>query len=249
MTVPDNTFHFYIDNNRYLTAEVGYSPGKKFNCPRCNSEKITFLFKPGFRGIDIQSWCSIIHDEIIELCNVYQIIMKNNFSPLWLCKDCYDGGVVLKVWSDPRDLISTQTYQKIQDIFSKFEKNFTEKSEPIFVDKMGKKISLKKLHAIESIKDKPISMIAVTRHQYDLSNFPRYVNYVKNKLRVDRVYFGLWPDDKKTEYDVLYAIGTDDYEQIQNHLNAHSHMNQGVAQVMALIISSDGEWKPVKNDN
>ncbi len=30
---------------------------------------------------------------------------------------------VWNVWSDPRDLIKTQTYQKIQDTFSKFEKN------------------------------------------------------------------------------------------------------------------------------
>lgn len=154
---------------------------------------------------------------------------------------------VWNVWSDPRDLIRTQTYQKIQDIFSKFEKNFTEKSEPVILNEMGEKLSMKEIYQIESVKDKPISMIAVTRHQYDLSNFPNYVKYVKNSGKRDRVYFGLWPDGKKVEYDVLYAIDTDDYEQIQNHLNAHNHMNQGIAQVMALIISSDGTTKIVKN--
>ena len=91
-------FHFYIINPGWpLTPEIVYSPGKKFNCPRCDSTKITFVFKRGFRGKDIELWCSIIHNETVELCNEYQIIMKNNYSPLWLCKDCYDGGVVLEI--------------------------------------------------------------------------------------------------------------------------------------------------------
>lgn len=150
------------------------------------------------------------------------------------------------VWSDPRDLIRTQTYQKIQDTFSKLKKNFTEKSEPIFLDEMGEKISLKKIHEIESIEGKSISMIAVTRHQYDISNFPKYVKYVKTE-RLGRVYYGLWSDGKKVEYDVLYAIPTNDPKELQHHLNAHNHMNQGIAQVMALIISSDGATKIVRN--
>lgn len=158
---------------------------------------------------------------------------------------------VWNVWSDPRDLIRTQnpTYQKIEDTFSRFEKTFTEKSEPVILNEMGEKLSMKEIYQFESVEDKPISMIAVTRHQYDLSNFPKYVNYVKTHptLRIDRVYFGLWTDGKKVEYDVLYAIDTDDYEQIQNHLNGHNHMNQGITQVMALIISSDGTTKIVKN--
>jgi hypothetical protein len=66
-------------------------------------------------------------------------------------------------------------------------------------------------------------------------------------LGLGRVYYGLWTDGKKVEYDVLYAIDTDDYEQIQNHLNGHNHMNQGIAQVMALVISSDGATKIVRN--
>ena len=91
-------FHFYIINPGWpLTPEIVYSPGKKFNCTRCGSTKINFIFKPGFRGKDIESWCSIIHDGAIELCNQYQIIMKNNFCPLWICKDCYDGGVILEI--------------------------------------------------------------------------------------------------------------------------------------------------------
>ena len=91
-------FHFYIINPGWpLTQEVIYSPGKKFNCPGCSSTKITFVFKRGFRGKDIESWCSIIHDGVVELYNEYQIIMKNNFCPLWICKACYDAGVILEI--------------------------------------------------------------------------------------------------------------------------------------------------------
>lgn len=141
------------------------------------------------------------------------------------------------------------TYKKIEDTFRELEKNFTEKSEPVIFNDIGKKLSMKEIHQIESVEDKPVSMIAVTRHQYNFSNFPKYVNYVKNTLGLDRVYFGLWPDGKKVEYDVLYAIDTDDYEQIQNHLNCHNHMNHGITQMMALIISSKGTRKIVRNSS
>jgi len=45
----------------------------------------------------------------------------------------------------------------------------------------------------------------------------------------------------------LYAIPTDDYEEIQNHLNAHNQINQGIVQVMALIINSNGKDKVLNN--
>ena len=140
-------------------------------------------------------------------------------------------------------------YEKIQDTFNRFEKTFTEESEPVYLNQMGEKLTLKKIHEIESVGDKPVSMIAVTRLQYDISNFPKYENYKKNTLNLRRIYYGLWPNSKikKVEYDVLYAIPTDDYEEIQKHLNAHNHMNQGIKQEMALVISSDGTSKIVKN--
>lgn len=156
---------------------------------------------------------------------------------------------VWNVWSDPRDLFKTQTYQKIQDTFSRIQKTFTDKSEPVFLNQVGERLSLKKICEIESVEGKPITMIAVTRHQYDISNFSKYENYIKNELNHSRFYYGLWPDleKEKSEWDVLYAIPTDDPEQIQNHLNAHNHMNQGIAQVMALIIDSNGKYKVLKN--
>ncbi len=139
--------------------------------------------------------------------------------------------------------------KKILAKFKQFEKNFTEKSEPVFLNEMGKKLTLKKIHEIESIGDKPVSMIAVTRHQYDISNFPDYEKYIKNRLCHNRIYYGLWPDGKKIEYDVLYVIPTDNFEEIQKHLNAHNHMNHGVAQAMSLIIYSGGRYEILKNNS
>jgi len=134
-------------------------------------------------------------------------------------------------------------YQKIQDMFNRIEKTFTEKSEPMYLNEMGEKLPLKKIHEIESVEGKPITMIAVTRYQYDISSFPKYENYIKNTLGFSRLYYGLWSDRNKVEYDVLYVIPTDEHDQIQNHLNAHSHMNKGIAQVMALVIDSNGKYK------
>ena len=67
-------------------------------------------------------------------------------------------------------------YQKIQDMFNRIEKTFTEKSEPVYLNEMSEKLTLKKIHEVESVKSKPITMIAVTRCQYDISNFPTYEN-------------------------------------------------------------------------
>jgi transcription elongation factor Elf1 len=91
-------FEFYLKNpDRHLTGEVGYSPGRKFSCPRCDSLEISLFFKPGFPGREIENWRSIIKNGTIELCNKYEIIIKHNNHPNWICKNCYDGGVVLKL--------------------------------------------------------------------------------------------------------------------------------------------------------
>ena len=68
-------------------------------------------------------------------------------------------------------------------------------------------------------------------------------------MGLSRGYYGLWSDGKKVEYDVLYAIPTDNHKEIQNHLNAHNDMNQGIPQRMALIINSNGKYKAVNNSS
>ncbi len=156
---------------------------------------------------------------------------------------------VWNAWSDPRDLMRTQNlkYQKIQEIFSKLDKTFSENSEPIFLNENAEKISLKEIHGIESIDSRSISLIGVTRHQYDISKFSYYENYIKSMGTNHRIYYGLWSDGKKTEYDVLYAIPTDNYEEVLNHLNAHDQMNKKTAQSMALVIDSNGKYNIIRN--
>jgi hypothetical protein len=93
----ENSFHFYLENNRGypISDEVGVSFGKKLNCPTCDSEKISIFFKPGFRGINMELWKEIMEKNNFELCNEYNTIIKCNFHPNWICKDCYDCGVIL----------------------------------------------------------------------------------------------------------------------------------------------------------
>ena len=139
--------------------------------------------------------------------------------------------------------------QKIQKQFEENQKNFSENSPPFYLDENGDEISLKEIFDVESINSKPVCLIAVTRHQYDISQFPSFEKYVKDQLRYTRIYYGLWPnkEENKIEYDVLYVIPTNDSAQIQRHLNLHNDLNGGVSQEMGLVIFSDGSFEIVCN--
>ena len=77
--------------------------------------------------------------------------------------------------TDSNDLlIRNQIHQKIEKIFEIIKKNFTKDSEPVYFNDSAEKLTLKKIHEIESVNEKSISLIAVTRHQYDTSNFLKY---------------------------------------------------------------------------
>lgn len=94
----DDSFHFFIQNNDGypLTDEVGHSTGKQLNCPTCNFKRISIFFKRGFKGIKVGQWCEFMNENNFELCNDWEIIKKSNYHPNWICKNCYDGGVILK---------------------------------------------------------------------------------------------------------------------------------------------------------
>ena len=132
-------------------------------------------------------------------------------------------------------------------ILQKLAKTFTKESDPVFLDENAKKLTMKEIHNKECVGSKPITMISVSRHQYDVANFPKYINYIKNTLKKNTIYYGLYPDDKKVEWDVLYTIPTNDYDEIQKHLNAHNHMNNGIALMKGLTISQDGNY--ITTDN
>ena len=144
--------------------------------------------------------------------------------------------------------LSILVKKKILVNFKQFEKNFTKKSNPVFMDKTGERIDLKRIYELESDGKKSIAMIAVTRNQYDVNNFLKYENYIQKTLKLSRIYYGLWSNGKKAEYDVLYAIPTDDCKEIQIHLNMHDHMNHGITQEMALIIDNNGNWTIQNNE-
>ena len=90
-------FTFYLNRDGWpLTDSVGFSPGKTLNCPVCNSTKISIFFKPGFIGKDIGRWCDFIQENDFDLSDSFDIINEKNFNPTWICKDCYNGGVVVE---------------------------------------------------------------------------------------------------------------------------------------------------------
>lgn len=159
---------------------------------------------------------------------------------------------VWNVWSDPRDFFKTEdkVYQKIQDTLRKNEKNF-ENNKPLYLDKKGNVVSLNQIFDIESVDRKPVTLIGVTRNQFDTSRFPEFERYIKTELKYPRHYYGLWRDEQKQkpEYEVVYAIQTNDYTVIQRHLNLHDDLNDGIPQEVALVIFPDGNSEIVKNSN
>jgi len=155
--------------------------------------------------------------------------------------------------SDRRVIMNSQNKanKKLLDAFRISEKTFTSKSDPAMWDENLKKITMKELYDKESIDDKPVILIAVTRNQYDINDFPKYREYIKNTLNKDTIYYGLWPniEKNKVEYDVLYTIDSTNNDEIQKHLNLHNEINNGLTQKMALIIDKNGNWEIQNNKN
>ena len=140
--------------------------------------------------------------------------------------------------------------KKLLNEFKKYEKGFTEKSKPAYWDECAEKITLEEIHNNASSEDDPVVLIAVTRQQYNFDRFPEYRKYLKDVVKTDTIYYGLWPDTKnnKVEYDILYTIDSTEKNEIQRHLNLHDYMNEGLAQKMALIIDKDGKWHIQNNE-
>ena len=225
------------------------SPGYPVYCPKCNSTNVLIFFDPRFTPRLQSKWDDLIDEKRILLENRWEKIKGENHwgklekeseKPNWICKDCYDGGIILEYPID----------KKIANEFKKYEKTFTEKSKPVYWNEYAQKITLKEIHDNADIGDKSIVLIAVTRQQYNLENFPNYRKYLKDIVNTNTIYYGLWPDTKneKVEYDILYTIDSTDRDEIQKHLNLHNQINNGVAQKMALIIDKDGKWEIQNNE-
>ena len=130
------------------------------------------------------------------------------------------------------------------------KKGLLKKANPLTGINALKKLALKEIHDNANIGDNPVVLIAVTRQQYNLDNFSKFRKYLKEDIKTDTIYYGLWPDSKnnKVEYDILYTVENNS-EEIQKHLNLHNQMNEGLAQKMALIIDKNGNWKVENNKN
>ena len=177
-------------------------------------------------------------------------IKLNHVDEIYVCRYKFTSEQAWNVWSDPRDFFYTEdtVYQKIQNDFRKNETNF-ENNKPQYWDENGNAISLKEIFDKESVDGKAVTLIAVTRNQFDISKFPEFEKYIKMELGYLRCYYGLWKDENKDkpEYEVVYAIPSDDSVTIQRHLNLHDDFNDGLSQEMALVIFSDGTSKAIKN--
>jgi len=145
------------------------------------------------------------------------------------------------------EVILKNIYGDLLKKFKEYKKNFTIHSESVMFDEDFNKIPMKQIHELECNTDSSVTMIAVTRYQYHVYNFPKYLHYIKNQLGINTIYYGLWPGVNRVEYDVLYVIDTVDHDTIQKHLNLHDLLNDGVSQEMALVISHDGTTKIIGN--
>ena len=225
------------------------SPGYPVYCPKCNSTSVLIFYDPRFTPRLQTKWDELIDQKRILLENRWEkikdenqceVLVKGSEKPNWICKDCYDGGIIVEYPID----------KKIADEFTKYEKTFTEKSAPLYLDECGEKITLQEIHDKAGIGDNSLVLIAATRKQYNTDNFSQYREYIKNTLKKSTIYYALWPntEENNVEYDVLYTTETADHDEIQRHLNLHNDINNGVTQKMALIIDKDGNWEIIHNE-
>jgi len=225
------------------------SPGYPVYCPKCNSTNVLIFYDPRFTPRLQTKWDDLIDEKRILLENrwdkikgenQWEVLEKGSEKPNWICKNCYDGGIIVEY----------PINKKIADEFKKYEKTFTEKSEPVYWNEYAQKVTLKEIHDNANIGENSIVLIAVTREQYAIENFPKYMKYLKDTLNKNNIYYGLWPDkeNNKVEYDILYTIDSTNKDEIQKHLNLHNQINDGLAQKMALIIDKDGKWEIQYNE-
>ena len=84
------------------------SPGYPVHCPKCNSTNVLIFYDPRFTPRLQNKWDKLIDEKRILLENKWEKIKgenrwealeKDSEKPNWICKNCHDGGVILKnVW-------------------------------------------------------------------------------------------------------------------------------------------------------
>jgi len=80
-----------------------YFPGYDIFCPKCNSNRTVIFFDLKMLSRLTREWKEKINERKFVLSNQWEIILehtpKNNITsysnPNWVCKKCFDGGVVI----------------------------------------------------------------------------------------------------------------------------------------------------------
>ena len=174
------------DSHRRKKVQIcSTSPGYPVYCPKCNSTNVLIFYDPRFTPRLQTKWDELIDQKRILLENMWEKIkdennwgklQKGSEKPNWICKDCYDGGVIL----ERKNKNQEQVDRKILNVFQRFEKTFTEKSAPLYLDECGEKVTLQEIHDKAGIGDNSLALIAATRKQYNTDNFSKYRKYIKN---------------------------------------------------------------------
>ena len=95
--------------NRPLRKKImisSTSPRYPVYCPKCNSTNVLIFYDPLFTPRLQSKWDKLIDEkrihlenkwEKIKIENQWETLEKDSEKPNWICKDCYDGGVLLEV--------------------------------------------------------------------------------------------------------------------------------------------------------
>ncbi|MBS1268617.1 MAG: hypothetical protein MAG458_01348 [Nitrosopumilus sp.] len=92
-----------------MTIIEVYFPGFPIICPACKSDRVVLFFDPRFIPREIPRWKDLIYEkktvlenswEKIKLENQWKKDVKVSGKPNWICKECYDGGIVLEKLSE-----------------------------------------------------------------------------------------------------------------------------------------------------
>ena len=112
-----------MSHNRPHTKKVqicSTSPGYPVYCPKCNSTKVLIFYDPRFTPRLQSKWDELIDEkrilfenrwgkikdenrwEKIKDENKWGKLEKGSEKPNWICKECYDGGIVVVRYSKTR---------------------------------------------------------------------------------------------------------------------------------------------------
>ncbi|PHY03692.1 MAG: hypothetical protein CK526_06640 [Thaumarchaeota archaeon] len=87
------------------------SPGYPVYCPKCNSSRVLIFYDFRFTPRLQNKWDELIYGKRISLENRWEKIKDENQwgklkkgteKPNWICKDCYDGGIILEYLIDKK---------------------------------------------------------------------------------------------------------------------------------------------------